>query len=1085
MRAFLFQIPTHSSQFFAAGDSQPKFKKSKKSLLYFHRMLTGLTKKIVLLLVFWAMFTPFIFCQPYYFTHYQVENGLSNNAVMCSIQDHHGFMWFGTRDGLNRFDGLSFKVFRNSPEDSNSIGSNAITGLFEDDKDHIWVATEKGIYRYDERTEKFTQLKIAGNYSIRELQVIGDDVWYISLYNLFQYNQKTAKVTSYQLDKGVTSYCLMPDKTLWVATDGGTIGRYNTEERSFTEHNLFARSPKTVSLWIESIYNTGTGTLLVGTSNEGLKSFDINTGTYQDLLTFNPDKTEIIVRKIIAVTPEEFWIASQSGIYILNIKTNQSRHLVRDQNNPYSLSDNIVHTLYKDSEGGIWAGTYFGGINYFPKESLTFKKHFPRSGSNSISGYAVREICNDKFGNIWIGTEDAGLNKLIPATNYFINYNTPASKERISYSNIHGLLVKDDQVWVGTYLHGLDVLDAKTGKKLRHYNTTNSSIGSNFIYSLFKKNSGDIMVATDRGLYDYLAEKDDFKLVTRVKKVFFRCLVEDNDGTIWAGTYGDGLFYYNTKTGASGQLLYEAGNSRSLPSNLVNKIYKDEEGNLWFATEGGLCKYVKEKKNFDRYSTANGMPSNVTYAILEDGKKNLWVSTSKGLVCFSPQSKEIKVYTKSNGLLTDQFNYSSGYKDDKGQMYFGSVKGMVTFHPDSIRINTFSPPVFLTGFQVYNKEMLIDAKGSALKNSISFTKDIVLAHSQSSFSIDFAALSYTAPNTTRYAYKMEGLDKDWTYLLTNRKAYFTELNPGSYTFKVSAINSATGQQGKPAILTIRILPPFWKTWWAYTLYAIAFLSITLIVIRHFVNRSREKHQRRLERLEFEKEKENYNDKIGFFINVAHEIRTPLTLIKGPMENIMDRADEIPQIKSSLEIMNKNTDRLLQLSNQLLDFRKVEMNGFRLNLTKENISTILNDHLISFRAFSAQRKIKVTTDYPASFYAYIDAEAFNKIISNLWDNAVKYAGTFVEISFISYTEEDDTYQIIFKNDGHILSPDMSTAIFKSFYRAKETAKLPGTGIGLTLARSLTEIHGGNLVLDTNDPTKNTFILTMPINPTPAE
>lgn len=1025
-----------------------------------------------------------VLCQPYYFTHYQVENGLSNNAVMCSLQDHHGFMWFGTRDGLNRFDGLSFKIFRNDPENINSIGSNAITGLYEDEHNNIWAATEKGIYRYDETTEKFTQLKIAGNYSIRNLKVIGNDLWYISLYTLYSYNQKTGLVKSFKIDKEVTAYCLMEDNTLWISTSAGTIARYDDKKNTFTEYSVFNRITTPVSKWIETVFNTGTGVLLIGTSNEGLKSFDIRTATYKDILNFNPDKTDIIVREIIAITKDEYWIASQSGIYILNIKTGKYKHLTREQSNPYSLSDNIVHTLCRDKEGGVWAGTYFGGINYYPKQFVTFKKYFPRSDSNSISGYAVREICNDKNGNLWIGTEDAGLNKFNPLTGIFQNFNSGIRKASISYSNIHGLLADGDKIWIGTYLHGLDVLDIQTGKKLRHYNTFNSSIGSNFIYSLFKSRSNDVYAATDKGVYRYLPEKDDFKIVPVIEKVFYRTMCEQKDGTIWAGTYGDGVFYFNNKTGKHGRFAFEAGNPYSLPGNLINKIFESANGTMWIATEAGFCKYENATGRFIRYTTANGLPSDVTYSILEDAKGNLWITTSKGLVCFSPATNALKIYTKSHGLLTDQFNYSSGYKDLKGQMYFGSVKGLITFYPDSIENNTFSPPVFLTGFQVYNKELVIGEKDSPLKASISFTNSITLPYSKSSFSIDFAALGYTAPNTTRYAYKMEGLDKSWTHLETNRKAYFTELNPGTYTFKVSAISGTSGDLGKPATLTIHILPPLWKTWWAYMLYASLLLLSAFLVIRHFINRSKERTKRKLERLEFDKERENYNDKIQFFINVAHEIRTPLTLIKGPMENMMERADEIPLIKPSLEIMNKNTDRLLHLSSQLLDFRKAEMNGFRLNFSKEDITALLNDHFTSFKTIAAQKKISITINFPKSFYAFIDAEAFNKILSNLWDNALKYAKSDVKVFLTTPADDSGSYSIIFKNDGFLVPPDMGELLFKSFYRAKETAKLPGTGIGLTLSRSLAEIHDGTLVMDFADKDMNTFILTIPLNPKQA-
>ncbi len=1025
-----------------------------------------------------------VFSQPYYFSHYQVENGLSNNAVLCSLQDHQGFMWFGTRDGLNRFDGLSFKIFRDDTEMVNSIGSNSILSLDEDESNTIWVGTEKGIYRYDEKTERFSHLKVAGNYSIKTVKVTGGNIWYISLYTLYRLNEKTGDLKRFKIGKEVTSFCLMKDNTLWLSTSSGTIAKYDSTTDKFTEYDLFFRSPYAVSTWIESIFDTENGTLLIGTSNQGLKSFDIKTSAYKDVLTLNSDQTDIIVREILAATKDEYWIATQSGIFILDIKSGKYKHLIKERNDPYSLSDNIVHTLCKDNEGGIWAGTYFGGINYYPKQYITFKKYFPKSGFNSISGNAVREICKDKNGNIWIGTEDAGLNKFNPTTGKFENFTPEMTKQSVSYSNIHGLLIDDDKVWVGTYLHGLDILDIKNGRKTKHFNTGNSSLGSNFIYSLFRTNSNKIIATTDKGLYEFIQDREDFKQLKFLPKVFYRTLFEDKAGTIWAGTYGDGVFYYNSKTGMHGQFSFQPDNRFSLPSNVINKIFEDSNGTMWFATEGGLCKYKSKQGQFERFTTHNGFLSNITYSILEDARKNLWISTSKGLVCFSPVSRKIKVYTKSHGLLTDQFNYSSGYKDASGQMYFGSVNGLITFYPDSIKNDTFTPPVFLTGFQVHNQELTIDEKGSPLKSSITYAKSITLSYAQSTFSIDFAALSYTAPNMNRYAYKLEGLDNDWTHLETNRKVYFTELNPGTYTFKVKALNNSTANYGKPAVLVIRILPPLWKTWWAYALYIITIISLGYFTVRLFINRSKEKNKRNLERLQYDKERENYKDKIDFFTNVAHEIRTPLTLIKGPMENIMERADEMPLIKTNLEIMNRNTDRLLHLSNQLLDFRKIEMNGFRLSFSKEDISGLLLDHYVNFKVIAAQKKIDMRVDFSKSFYACIDAEVFNKIISNLWDNAIKYSKSKVQVLLAPIPDHIGMYRIIFRNDGYLIPDNMKEVIFKSFYRLKETVKLPGTGIGLTLSRSLAEMHGGTLALDFADKEMNTFILTLPESPKQA-
>lgn len=993
---------------------------------------------------------------------------------MCSMQDHHGFMWFGTRDGLNRFDGRSFKVFKHNATDTNSIGSNAITCLSQDNENHIWVGTEKGIYKYDETTESFSQLKVAGDASIRNLKVRGDEIWYISLYTLYRYNIKTGERKTFIIDQEVTAYCFLKDESLWITTSAGIVAKYDPSKDSFIRHNLFDKSRHSVSKWIESIFDTGTGILLVGTSNEGLKTFNINTFEYKNILTFNQDQTEIIVREILALSQNEYWIATQSGIYILDLRTGAHKNLTREQNDPYSLSDNIVHSLCKDKEGGIWAGTYFGGINYYPRQYITFRKYYPFASRNSISGYAVREICNDNDGNIWIGTEDAGLNKYNPGTGTFRQIKT------ISYSNIHGLLVHGENVWVGTYLHGLDIINARSGKKIAHFNTGNSNLGSNFIYSIYRTPQDEIFIATDKGLYKYLPVENDFKLVTQVKKVFFRALHQDKEGTTWAGTYGDGLYYFNERTGKTGQFLSDPSIPSGIPGNLINKIFEDSRGNLWLATEAGLARHIKGTTKFENISTEDGLPSNVIYSLQEDGKGLLWISTSKGLVSYSPSTKEIRVYSKSHGLLTDQFNYNSGYKDKNGQLYFGSVKGLISFYPDSIKEHDYAAPVFLTGFQLNNEELGINKKGSPLAESISFTRKMVLSHDQSTFSIDFAALTFTSPNTVNYVYKMEGLDDKWTRLQTNRKVYFTELKPGEYTFIVAAIIGNTGKQGQPATLTIKILPPLWKTWWAYTLYVLSAITIAMLVIRHFSKRSKEKNKAALERMEFEKERENYKDKIQFFTNVAHEIRTPLTLIKGPMENIMEKADQIPLIRSSLDIMNKNTDKLLHLSGQLLDFRKVEMNGFRLNLSREDISELLKEQHQSFSVIARQNNINLSLYCPKSFYAHIDLEAFNKILSNLWDNAVKYAQSTVIVT-LEIEDSQGAYTITFKNDGYLVPKEMREEIFRSFYRAKETSRLPGTGIGLTLSRSLAELHAGTLVLAEPGDNMNTFVLRLPVDP----
>jgi ligand-binding sensor domain-containing protein/signal transduction histidine kinase len=1036
-------------------------------------------KCLVLILAVILLTAKAVVAQPYYFRHYQVENGLSNNAVLCIMQDHLGFMWFGTRDGLDRFDGLSYKIFRNDPRNKNTIGSNAIMSISEDSSKKIWVGTEKGLFVFDELTESFTQFKNAGSGSVLSVKCIGDEVYYITLYTLFRYNKKTKITKTFIINKEVTSYNILKDGSLWVTTSAGIIAKYNPSKDIFDKsYDLFKKSPYTVSKWIQSIYEVGKGQLLIGTFNQGLKLLDTETAAYKDILTLNSDKTDIIVRDILAINKDKYWIATQSGIYILNIKTGLYSNLKKHYDDPYSLSDNIVHTLCKDKEGGIWAGTYFGGINYYPKQEILFKKYFPKPDANSISGNAVSEIHKDKNGMLWIGTEDAGLNKFNPKTGQFINFNPESNKQSVSYSNIHGLLVDSNKIWAGTYLHGLDILN-KDGKRLHNYNTVNSDIGSNFICAILKTGK-NIIIATDKGAYIYLPRANNFELIKALPKTFFRALCDDDKGNVWAGTYGDGVYVYNISTGKTKRLLFSINHNQNIAANIINNIYYSKDSLLWFSTEGGLCRYNPRNKKVNIYTSRDGLPADVICAVLEDDNNIIWASTSKGLVKFNPSTKEVKVFTKSQGLLTDQFNYRSAGKDDAGNLYFGSVKGLISFNPDSINNNKLIPPIYITGSQVYNKELTIDNNKSPLRQSITFTKNITLPYNQSSFSIDFASLNFSSPSTIAYAYKMNGLDKDWTYLSTNRKAYFTELAPGNYSFIVKNLDDSNIRNNYTK-LNIEILPPFWKTWWAYNLYVVIILLTTFFMIKFFMDRSKARNKRRMEKLAYEKEKENYEDKMNFFTNVAHEIKTPLTLIKGPMENIMDQIDEVPSIKGSVELMSRNTDRLMHLANQLLDFRKIEMDGFRLNFIRSNISALLCEQYIRFKTYAEQRKIDMSFNYVENLYASADEEALNKIFSNLMDNAIKYADTKVAVELCYISNEKSNYKLIVANDGFIIPDESREIIFESFHRIKKTANLAGTGIGLTLSRSLAEMHDGTLTLQQPENKMNVFVLTLPVNP----
>lgn len=1022
--------------------------------------------------------------QSYYFRHYQVENGLSNNAVICSTQDSYGFLWFGTKDGLDRFDGYSFKVFRNDASVRGSIGNNFIHSLYAAPNGVLWAGTENGLYQYNANTESFALLPGTTNAPTRDIQMdVEGNLWFIWGFTLTVYNVHTHLLKSFDQNQyfEATSVCIAADGVPWVSTADGLLKKYSGGDR-FVSYDLFAHSKRVVSKWIEKVYLMGT-TILVGTSNQGVKSFDISVSSYQDVLTYNTDGTDLFARNFVQVSAHEFWIATETGIYIYHTLTHQATHLSKTYNNPYSISDNAVYSFCQDKEGGIWATTYFGGINYYPSQHTPFKKWFPMLGENSLSGNVVREIHQDGYGNFWIGTEDAGLNKYDTLTRTFEHFQPGASKTAISYSNIHGLLVSGDALWVGTFEHGLDVMDIRTGRVTRHYCKGDGpgELKSNFIYCITQMDSGQIILGTTRGAYLYHPGVDTFSVLPGMPlNNWYTCLLKDAGGVTWAGTYGNGLNFYNTRTGESGNFRYDAANPNSIGSDRVNSVFEDSRHILWLATEGGLCAFNPQQHSFTRYTTRQGFPSNFMLSILEDDAHALWVSTSRGLVRFYPPTAQVVVYTKMNGILNDQFNFNSAYKDAAGRMYFGSEKGLISFHPGEFSQNTFVPPVYLTDLQVFNQELAIGAKGSPLQQSITHTNRIVLAYAQSTLSIGFAALSYTAPEMLEYAYRMDGLDKDWTYLKTNRKAYFTKLPPGTYLFRVKACDNNKVWHDTETQLTIQVLPPWWATDWAYAFYVLLIGMVIAYLVYHYHQRVEEKNRRKIEQLEIAKEKEIFRAKIDFFTNVAHEIRTPLTLIKGPLEKIMRKAGSLPEIQDSVKIMDRNTNRLIDLTNQLLDFRQTEINGFRLSFVKVNVSELLEDAWLNFKPLAEEKRLQYTIHLPAtSLYAYLDIDAFTKILANLFSNAIKYASHTVQVQLLSFSEKDTRFTIEVRNDGYLIPYEMKDKIFEPFFRLPETAKQKGTGIGLALSLSLVQLHKGVLGIRPSVNNLNCFYLVLPL------
>lgn len=1033
-------------------------------------------KKYILFFIVLLWLTENVWSQPYYFKHYVTENGLSNNTVVCCIQDKKGFVWFGTQDGLNRFDGYTFKVYRNNPADPNSLGNNLVHTLYENTDGTIWVGTDNGIYQYNPQTESFSILPNASSGAI--LSLLKDNkgnVWYVSNQHLFEIVKNTSLLKSYTINNcKVTSVCVSPRGNIWLSSSTGNLYGYDEKGDTFTRHNVFNHSVPARSDWIVKIYSYNERYILIGTTNQGLKLFDTSTHTYQDILTYNNEHTDIFVRDMLHVNADECWVATESGIYIYNMATKSVTNLKKQYDDPYSLSDNSIYCLFKDREENIWAGTYFGGVNNYSSQYALFKKYFPKYNSNSLSGNVVRKICGDIYGNIWIGTEDAGLNKLDPQTGIFTHFKPNGDKSSLSYNNIHGLLPVDDKLWIGTFEHGLDIMDIKTGKIIRHYETIDKehALERNFIICIYQTRSKIVYIGTGNGLYRYNKAKDDF---TFIHGGHVQAILEDDLGVIWAGTRQAGLYFYNPETNQVKKFVDKNANQDNIT---INDIFEDSDKHLWFTTENGLYLLNNDRNSFKIYSTANGLPANVTLSIEEDQNKNLWISTSGGLVTMNLVTQKTTTYTKGNGLLSNQFNYDSGFKDIHGTIYFGGVRGLISFNPAAFNSKGFILPVYITGFQVNNRELKIKGANSSLEQSIINTRAISLNHDQSSFSIDFAALSFSAPEMSEYAYKMTGIDKDWTSLKINRKVYFTNLNPGSYVFQVKAVNNKGIWNQWPTNLSITIKPPFWASDAAYAVYFILMCVIVYFIFRGYHKRHEERINRKFELFENEKEREIYHAKIEFFTHITHEIRTPLTLIKGPLENVIKKTESSSSTYNDLQSVDKNTNRLLDLTNQLLDFRKTESKGYNLNFVNISISDLLENIFLTFKDLANQKAIIFKIELPPNIiYADVDAEALHKILANLFTNAIKYAAHQI---MITLDIAGENFFIELKNDGFLIPAELKDKIFEPFFRIPQTDKQPGNGIGLALCRSLAELHSGSLRFENSLVGFNTFKLSLPLH-----
>lgn len=1035
-------------------------------------------KRITYILFIWLLLVGTnLLAQSIYFKSYQTNEGLSNNSVTCITQDKEGFLWLGSRNGLNRFDGNRFKIFRHNAADSTSIGSSSILSLLTDKRGIMWVGTTRGTYKYDAFKEDFIYFDSIPVGEVRSVKEFAGFIWILSNDSLYRYNPFTNETKIFNKGRaGITSMSSSNNNELWITDNQNNIQHYDAKRDRFITINMDQIDKRLLSM-TKTVYAINDSLLIIGTTNTAYL-YNRSRGSFKNLFSGTYPQRVIQVNTIIQQATGIFWFGTESGIYTYDIATGMSQQIKKDLLNPFAISDNVVLDFYRDREGNIWAGTFFGGLNQYSNQFDNFKKHLASFGKNALSGNIVHEICKDDEGNFWIGTEDAGLNKIDAKsgqTQHFIADGRPGS---ITHNNIHGLATLGHELWVGSTTHGLDILDIKTGKLKRHYDQIGSgNLQSKFVVCIYRTRDSSMLLGTNRALYKYNKANRQFDVLPI--SAWIQGLYEDAEGILWVNTYGSGVYRYNLRSGKINRLYAERGKTNTLINNYVNGLFEDSKKNIWLSTESGLSKYRRDG-TYTNYLTESGLPSNQVFKVIEDDNKTIWITTGRGLVQLEESTPKRVIYTSRDGLPADQFNYNSAFKDSDGTLYFGTIKGMLSFNPKKFIKNNFVPPIFISNIQINNTEIPVQRNG-LLKQSLLFSKELNLTHDNSNISFNIAALSYVSPESNAYRYIMEGYDKGWTDMTGNQKIYYNKLPPGTYLFKFKGANNNGIWNPMEKQLRIIVSPPWWSSTWAYVAYFLTFGTIILLVLRYYFLLIKANNAQKMDSYERKKEQEVYNLKLEFFTNLAHEIRTPLTLIKMPLEKMMKSKKFMDhETESDLSLIEKNTTRLIRLTNQLLDFRKAETNNMSLIFTKTDINTLLSDVFNDLNSLAKDRLIQYELSLPRiSLTAFVDEEALRKVFTNLIHNALKYADSQVHIKLLPFNSDDIMFNIEFINDGDMIPFDKREKIFEPFYRLNESNKDTGTGIGLPLSRSLVELHQGSLQLVFTEELRNIFLLSIPI------
>jgi signal transduction histidine kinase/ligand-binding sensor domain-containing protein/DNA-binding response OmpR family regulator len=1043
------------------------------------------------------------------------ENGLSNSTIESIYQDNRGFMWFGTRDGLNRYDGYQMVVYRHDSKDSNSISDNYIRYIYEDRNKVLWIGTSNGLNRFNTAKNNFTRYKYNSSdsktISNNHITCIYEDrkrnLW-ISTFGggicLFQPKHNSfirlSATKSGNIGDQKVNYLFEDSKdNFWVGTENG-LQLLNRQSGNFRRIPISTERADKANNVIRIIKEDLNGNLLLGTEENGLIVYHPQKNSFRQFRHQEKNSASLasnLVRSILVDRKGNIWIGGiNGGVDLFHPSSDSFYHYQNEPDNIFSLSQRTVSSLYEDGQGNLWVGTHRGGVNLYMPNTEKFTLFRQKANENSLSYNDVKAFCEDSEGNIWIGTDGGGLNLFDRNKNTFKHYKyNPYHPKSIGSNEV--LDVTEDSegnLWVATWGGGLCLLNRQTGEFTRFlYDPSNKhSISSNYVQQIFEDSRKNLWIATyygglnlfNRATKQFFVVGEDSIHHTKLQGKNVVSMNEDKAGNIWIGTDDGGLNCYNAKAKSFSHYFNK---EEKMPDLRV--LFVDSKGRLWVG-QAGLYLFDTKNNSFFIYTDKAGLSTEFIKGITEDAYGNFWIATSNGLTQFNPDNFYVKKYNTADGLQGLEFEANAYLETTDGQLFFGGLNGFNCFYPDDIKTNSFIPPVYITDFQLFNKKIQAGEKKSPLKLDITLTKKIDLSYKQSTFSLGFAALNYTASENNQYAYMLEGWDKDWIYAGSERKASYTNLSPGKYTFRVKASNNdGVWNENGPSVKII-ISPPFWATWWFRTLL---FAAIAAVVIGYF------QFRRRLElrKLEEQKREELHQVQLQFFTNISHEFRTPLSLILGPLERLQ-KEDTDTAFDHYYKVMYRNAKRLMNLISELMDFRKTESGALKLNVMPGNMQLFLNEIEEEFSELAVQKKIDFVvkvTQVPGE--VWFDRQILEKIAVNLISNSFKYTenGGSIKVEVLNSLENfkpDFENELTLKNsydgkkymylcvsdNGIGISKESIPHLFERYYKISD-AHL-GSGIGLAFVKSLAVLHKAHIYVYSQRNKGTQIIIGFPVN-----